>query len=105
MDSEKSTARIVGVLMLLHLAGGLIVPFVLLDPLVKARGFLSVAATIPTQVRIAVMLLFAGSALAIAVSCAALRVFREYSSAAAYWLLGLAVAGFALQAADNAHLL
>jgi len=105
MKSEKGTARAVGVLMLLHLAGGLIVPFVLLDPLVTSRGFLSVAAGMPTQVRIAVMLLFAGSALAIAISCAALRVFRQYSSAAAYWLLALSVAGFALQAADNAHLL
>ena len=105
MKSKTSTARSVGVLMLLHLAVGLIVPFVLLDPLVKAHGFLSAAAALSTQVRVAVMLLFAGSAMAIAVSCAALRVIRQYSSAAAYWLLALAVAGFALQAADNAHLL
>ena len=105
MKSEKGTARAVGALLLLHLVGGLIVPFVLLDPLVKAGGFLSIAATMPTQVRVAVMLLFAGSAMAIAVACAALRVFRQHSSAAAYWLLALAVAAFALQAADNAHLL
>jgi hypothetical protein len=105
MKSEKTTARAVGVLMLLHLAGGLIVPFALLAPLVSTEGFLTAAASIPNQVRAAVMLLFAGSALAIAVSCAALPIFRQYSSAAAYWLLALAVAAFALQAADNAHLL
>lgn len=51
------------------------------------------------------MLLFVGSALTISVSCAALRTFRQYNSAAAYWLLSLAIASFALQAADNAHLL
>lgn len=105
MTSKKSVARTVGVLLLLHLAAGLIVPFVLLLPLVSPPGFLANAATIPNQVRVAVMLLFVGSALPVAVSCAALRLFRQYSSAAAYWLLALAVAGFALQAADNAHLL
>jgi hypothetical protein len=77
MKSEKTTARAVGVLMLLHLAGGLIVPFALLAPLVSTEGFLTAAASIPNQVRAAVMLLFAGSALAIAVSCAALPIFRQ----------------------------
>jgi hypothetical protein len=105
MPSEKSAGRTVGVLLLLHLASGLTVPFILLHPLVSPPGFLASAATIPNQVRAAVMLLFAGSALTIGVSCVALRTFRRYSSAAAYWLLALAIASFALQAADNAHLL
>lgn len=105
MTSEKSAGRTVGVLLLLHLAAGLTVPFILLHPLVSPRGFLASAATIPNQVRAAVVLLFVGSALTIGACCAALRVFRQYSSAAAYWLLALAVASFALQAADNAHLL
>jgi hypothetical protein len=93
------------VLLLLHLAAGLIVPFVLLHPLGSPQGFLASAATIPNQVRVAVMLLFIGSALPIGVCGAALRLFRQYNSAAAYWLLALAIASFALQAADNAHLL
>ena len=105
MTSEKNAGRTVGVLLLLHLAAGLIVPFILLHPLVSPPGFLVSAAAIPNQVRVAVMLLFAGSPLAIGVSCAALQTFRQYSSAAAHWLLALAAAGFALQAADNAHLL
>jgi uncharacterized protein DUF4386 len=105
MTSEKSASRTVGVLLLLHLAAGLIVPFILLHPLISPPGFLASAAAIPNQVRTAVMLLFVGSALTIAVSCTALRTFRQYSPAGAYWLLALAVAGFALQCADNAHLL
>jgi hypothetical protein len=72
---------------------------------VSPPGFLASAATIPNQVRAAVMLLFVGSALTIGASCAALRTFLQYGSAAAYWLLALAIASFALQAADNAHLL
>lgn len=105
MTSEKRAGRTVGVLLLLHLAAGLIVPFILLHPLVSPQGFLASAATIPNQVRAAVMLLFAGSAMPIGACCVALRVFRQYNSAAAYWLLALAVTSFALQAADNAHLL
>lgn len=105
MTPERSAGRTVGLLLLLHLAAGLIVPFILLHPLVSPRGFVAGAAMIPNQIRTAVMLLFAGSALTIGASCAALAVFRQYSSAAAYWLLALAVASFGLQAADNAHLL
>lgn len=105
MTPEKSAGRTVGVLLLLHLAAGLIVPFILLNPLFSPPGFLASAATIPNQVRTAVMLLFAGSALTIGASCSALEVFRRYSSAAAHWLLALAVASFGLQAVDNAHLL
>src|SRR5581483_3703430 len=105
MTTEKTAGRTVGFLLLLHLAAGLIIPFILLHPLVSPPGFLGSAATIPNQVRAAVMLLFVGSALAIGVSCAALQTFRQYSNAAAYWLLSLAIASFALQAVDNAHLL
>jgi hypothetical protein len=105
MTPEKRAGRTVGVLMLLHLAAGLIVPFILVLPLVPPRSFLDNAAAMANQVRSAVMLLFGGSALTIGISLAALRVLRQYSSAAAYWLPALAVASFVLQAADNAHLL
>jgi Domain of unknown function (DUF4386) len=63
------------------------------------------AAGVATQVRAAVLLLFVGSAIAIAVASAGRRVFRQYSSAMALWLLALAVAAFSLQAVDNAHIL
>ena len=105
MKSGKSVGRIVGILLLLHLALGLTVPFILLHPLVTEPGFLASAAGIPNQVRAAVLLLFVGSAIAIGIACTAWSVFRQYSSAMALWLLALAVASFALQAVDNAHLL
>ena len=105
MKSGKSVGRIVGILLLLHLALGLTVPFILLHPLVTPPGFLASAAGIPNQVRAAVLLLFVGSALAIGIASAAFRVFRQYSSAMACWFLALAAASFALQAVDNAHLL
>ncbi len=103
--SAKSVGRTVGVLLLLHLAAGLTVPFILLNPVIAPPGFLANAAGSPNQVRAAVLLLFVGSAIAIAVASAAWSVFRQYSSAMALWLLGLAIASFSLQAVDNAHLM
>ena len=103
--SVKRVGQTVGVLLLIHLAAGLTVPFILLLPLIAPPGFLANGAGIPNQVRGAVLLLFAGSAIAIGIACTAWPVFRQYSSAMALCLLSLAVASFSLQAVDNAHLL
>jgi hypothetical protein len=51
MTSCKSVGRLVGVLLLLHLALGLTVPFIMLLPLVSPPGFLSSAAGIANQTR------------------------------------------------------
>lgn len=99
------SGRAVGVLLLLHLAVGLIVPFAMLDRVRGDAGFLERAAASPDLVRAAVFLLFAGSAIAIGISIAALPVFRRFSSGASLWLLAMAVAGFSLQAVDNGALL
>src|SRR5882724_12799777 len=104
-DASLGTGRLVGVLLLAHLAGGLIVPFVMLHPLVSPPGFLVSAAGVANQVRAAVLLFFVGSAMAIAVASAGWRVFSQYSPAMALWLVALAVAAFTLQAVDNAHIL
>src|SRR5213080_4070927 len=106
MISEKasvSAGRLTGMLLLAHLSGGLIVPFIMLHPLVNPPGFLVSAAGVATQVRAAVLLFFVGSAMAIAVASAGWHVFRRYSSAMALWLVALAAAAFSLQAVDNAH--
>jgi hypothetical protein len=91
MTSGKRVGRLVGVLLLLHLAVGLIVPFIMLHPLVSPPGFLTSAAGVANQTCTAVLLLFVGSALAIAIASAGWCVFREYSSPMALWLLALAV--------------
>jgi hypothetical protein len=100
-----SVGRTVGVLLLLHLAAGLTVPFVLLHPLQGPAGFLPTAAGHSAEVRAAVLLLFVGSALSVAIAIAALPVFGRHSLAMGLWLLGLAVAAFSLQAVDNGALL
>src|SRR5256885_16389354 len=57
------------------------------------------------QVRVAVLLLFVGSAMAIGIASSAWSVFRRYSSTMALWVLALAIISFALQAVDNRHIL
>jgi Domain of unknown function (DUF4386) len=105
MKSAKSAGRIAGVLLLLHLAAGLTIPFILLTPVIMPPGFLESAARNSVQLRAAVLLLFAGSAVSVGIAIAALPVFRQYSSAMALWLVALAVASFSLQAVDNGALL
>lgn len=103
--SGQNIGRSVGVLLFLHLAAGLTVPFILLNPVIAPPGFLANAAGSPNRVRAAVLLLFVGSAIAIGIASSAWSVLRQYSSAMALWLVALAVASFSLQAVDNAHLL
>ena len=49
--SGRSVGRTVGVLLLLHLAAGLTVPFMLLQPLIAPPGFLANGAGIPNGTR------------------------------------------------------
>lgn len=105
MNSAKSTGRIVGLLVFMHLAVGLMLPFIMLDRVKRATGLVQGAAASPGQVRVAVLLLFLGGAIAIAITIAAFPVIRRYSQGMALWLLALAIAGFSLQAVDNGAIL
>jgi hypothetical protein len=105
MKSAKSIGRVTGVLLLVHLAVGLWVPFVLLQRLKGPTGFLASAAANAGQVRAAVFLLFVGSAVATGIAIAAWPVFRRYSPAMGLWLVALGVAAFSLQAVDNGALM
>ncbi len=105
MRSAKNTGRIIGIVLLVQLAG-LIVPFVLLHPLTRdSRDFLANAAGASLQIKVAVFLLFANCALTIGIAVAAWPVFRQYSEAMALWLVAASVVMFSLQAVDNAHIL
>lgn len=105
MNSAKGVGRIVGFLLLIHLAVGLMAPFIMLDRVKRSAGLVAGAAANAGQVRAAVLLLFVGSAIAIGIAVAVFTVFRGYSSSMALWLLALAIAGFSLQAVDNGALL
>jgi hypothetical protein len=89
-------------LLLLHLATGLTVPYILLQR-ITTTDFLVSAAGISFKVRLAVLLLFLGGAIPVAIVVATWRFFREYSYAMGLWLLALAVVNFSLQAVENAN--
>lgn len=100
MRSPHNIGKVVGVLLLLHLLTGLITPYILLRPLGVALD--ASARVNGAQVRLAVMLLFVGGAVTIAISVTGWSVFREFSFALATWLFALAIANFVLQCVENA---
>ena len=102
MQSAKTTGRTIGLLLLLHLATGLMVPYIMLQPLTRPLTFAESSSANSFQVRFAVMMLFVGGALTIAIAVAGMPVFRKYSYAMALWLVALAIANFSLQGAENA---
>jgi hypothetical protein len=90
----KSVGRIVGVLLLVQLAG-LIVPFVMLHPITRgSQVWLANAAASSFQIKTAVFLLFANTALTIGIAVAAWSVVRRHSVQMALWLVALAVIMF-----------
>jgi hypothetical protein len=105
MAANANISRTVGILLILHLAVGLMIPFIMLQTVTSTGGFLANAADNATRVRLAVLLLTFGSAMALAVSAAAAPTFQRYSTAMTYWLLALAIAGFTLQSVDNGRIL
>lgn len=100
MRSPNNTGKLIGILFLIHLLTGLITPYIILRPL---GATLDASATVPgVQVRLAVMLLFIGGAIPIAISIAGWSTLREHSFALATWLIALAIANFTLQCLENA---
>ena len=102
MRSPQSTGRIIGILLLLHLATGLITPYVMLRPLNEPLSFNASDPSHVFQVRLSVMLLFVGGAVSLALAFTAWPVFRQYSQAIALWVVALAIANFCLQCMENA---
>ena len=103
MRSAKSIGRNVGILLLLQLAAGLTIPFILLLPLVTGSpGFLTAAAKSSFQIRTAVFIFFIGGAFTVALGITALPVFRRYSNATALWFLAVCVISFVLDAVHSA---
>jgi hypothetical protein len=104
MTSARNVGRIIGMLLLVHLAAGLIVPYVLLRPLTTApAGFLEAAAGMSFQVRLNVLLLFVGGAVTVGIAVAAWPAVRERAHALGLWLLALAAVNLSLQMVENGH--
>lgn len=104
MKAARAVGRTIGVLVLAHLATGLTVPYILMQPLtVPPAGFLSTAAGVAAQVRWSVALLFVGGVATVAIAVAAWPILRERSQASGQWLFALSVVNLALQVVENQH--
>lgn len=105
MTAEAKLGRLAGSLLLVHLVGGLMLPYILLTPALAAPGFLANAAPYATQVRAAVLLLFMSGAITVAVALLALPVFRGQGERLAILLVVLSGVTLALHAVENGALL
>ena len=102
MRSPRTTGRIVGVLLLAHFVTGLFTPYIILRPLTDPLTFAGNDPAHAALVRFAVILLFIGGAIPIAITVSGREVFRRHIPALMVWLFAFAVTNFALQCVENA---
>jgi hypothetical protein len=105
MENPKSAARMIAVLLLLQMACGPIVNFMLLEPVLSRGVFLENAAAHSSQIGVAVLMGLAMSAFSVGIAIVVAPSFKRYSRGMALWLLALAIAGFALAAVENVNVL
>ncbi len=102
MKSPVSTGRITGLLLLLQLVTGLMVPYMMLRPLGDVFTYNTNEPAKSFEVRLSVMLLFLGAAIVLAISFSAWPALREHTRVVALWVIALAVINFSLQCMENA---
>jgi hypothetical protein len=106
MESSRTVGRITGVLLLVHLVAGLMLPYILMrSATASGAGFLQTAAANAGRVRVGVLLLFVSGAITVAVSLAALPYFRGMGERLALLLVALSAVNLALHAVENGTLL
>lgn len=104
MTTSKSVGQAIGLLLLVQLVTGLILPYVLLLPISAPAGaFLDTAAGMAGTVRLSVLMLFVGGAASLGIAIAAWPAVRERENRLGLWLLALALINFTLQLIENAH--
>lgn len=104
--SAKSIGRVTGVLLLLQLAAGLMLPFILLQPgIVGYPAFLAAAAENSLRIRLAVFIAFAGAGLTVGLATTMLPVLRRHSDAVAFGFLGVCAMSCVLDVVHNASVM
>ena len=101
MQTNIKTGRIIGVLLLLQVAAGILQNFVFTAPLFGGPGFLINAAPHATQIAQSALLGIGMGLLSLAVASLLYPVFRSLSQPLALFYFALVTAGFALTVAEN----
>jgi hypothetical protein len=106
MQQARRVGRAIGALVFLHLATGLMTPYMILQPLSgQSAGAMAVAAGMEDRIRLAVAMLFVGGVIPVAIAITAWSVLRARGPALGQWLLALAAVSLAMQVVENQHYL
>jgi hypothetical protein len=105
VTSSSAVGRIVGRLVLLHIAGGLMLPYILLNQVVLSPDFLESAAQHPDHLRAPALLFVVGGVVALAISIAAYPVLRQSSRRLALGSVALGIANLPLQVVESGMVL
>lgn len=100
MDNIK-LGRIIGVLLLIEVAMGILLNFVFTAPLFSEPGFLINAAPHAVQIGQSVLIGIAMGLVSLAVACILYPIFKQQSQPLALFYFALVCAGFALTVAEN----
>jgi hypothetical protein len=91
MEPSATAGRIIGILLLSQLTGGILVNFSLTSPLFNSPGFLINGAIYSNQIGLSVLFGLMISGLAVAIAITAFPEFNKFSNAMALWFLSLSV--------------
>lgn len=96
MASHLKTGRIIGVLVLVQVALGILSNFVFTAPLFGEPGFLINAAPHANQIAMSALIGIAMGLLSLSIACLLYPLFKPYSQPMALFYFALVTAGFAL---------
>lgn len=105
IEEPKTVGRVVGVLLLVQIAAGITVNFVLLAPVFAEPGFLDNAALHANRVSLSVLIGLLTGAISVGIAIVAFPVFRQNSRAMALWFFSLAVVGLSTTALEQISVL
>lgn len=101
MASPAKIGRIIGALLLLQVAAGILLNFVFTAPLFGEPGFLISAAPNADRIAQSVLMGIAMGLVSLAIASLLYPLFRPFSQPLALFYFALATAGFALTVAEN----
>jgi len=105
MANSLTTGRVIGVLILLQVALGIVVNFVFTAPLFGEPGFLINAAPHANQIAQSVVLGLIMGLLGLAIASLLYPIFRQFSQPLALFYFALCTAGFALTVVENTKIM